>query len=218
MDELFSLADADAWYRRNIKNEKHRREFFGQRYISQMNGLGAVPKRILEIGFSSGVVLDTLQAAFSCDAYGLDPSEIAIEKGKKDFPRLSLHVGTADQLPFKDGMFDWIIFGFCLYLCDRKDLFQIAAEADRVLGANGFLSILDFDTQNIYRNTYSHNSTCFSHKMCNAAMFSWHPAYVQLAHQVLPPYTHPDERVSITTFAKVQYEQEAPLNPYRLEE
>ena len=52
--------------------------------------------------------------------------------------------GAADQLYFESQTFDFVVFGFCLYLCDRDDLFEIAKEAHRVLKPTGWLVIHDF--------------------------------------------------------------------------
>jgi adenylyltransferase/sulfurtransferase len=40
---------------------------------------------------------------------------------------------------------DLVLFGFCLYLVDRKLISRVVAEADRVLKDTGFLGIVDFD-------------------------------------------------------------------------
>ena len=46
-------------------------------------------------------------------------------------------MGTADKLPFEDQSVDILVYGFCLYLCDREDMFNIAAEANRVIKSSG---------------------------------------------------------------------------------
>jgi len=99
-----------------------------------------------------------LAVALDCDLIGynkirgvsvmvLEPSNEAVYQAIS--LGLDARVGTADVIPFQDKSFDIVIFGFCLYLCDRDDLFKIAAEADRVLKTPGWLLIKDF---------YSHQS------------------------------------------------------------
>ena len=78
-------------------------------------------------------------------------------------------------------MFDIVIFGFCLYLCDRKHLFRIACEADRVLKSNGYLCIIDFYSDVPYKNAYKHFSGVYSYKMDYSLMFKWNPAYSLVA-------------------------------------
>ena len=57
------------------------------------------------------------------DCYGIEPSAQAVAaacaKG------INVMQGTADVLPFDNQSFDIVIFGFCLYLCDREDLFEL---------------------------------------------------------------------------------------------
>ena len=99
-----------------------------------------------------------------------------------------------------------MIFGFCLYFCDRKDLFKIACEVDRVLKDFGKLMILDFYPPFPYRNAYAHCPDIFSFKMNYANLFTWNPAYFLIYQQVfaypLEKINVPDERMSIMTFKK----------------
>jgi ubiquinone/menaquinone biosynthesis C-methylase UbiE len=136
----------------------------------------------LEIGCSTGWRLAYLQKKFGAECHGVDPSGDAIRAGLRRHPRLQLRRGTADRLPFGAGQFDLVIFGFCLYLCDRSDLFKIACEADRVLQNNGHLALLDFAPPLPYRNEYQHQPGLCSYKMDYAAMFTWNPAYVPIYH------------------------------------
>jgi ubiquinone/menaquinone biosynthesis C-methylase UbiE len=78
---------------------------------------------------------------------------------------LSVQQGTADVLPFDDNSYNIVIFGFCLYLCDREDLFRIASTADRVLRDSGWLFILDFFSPLPCAKTYHHRPGVLSYKM-----------------------------------------------------
>ena len=135
------------------------------------------PSRVLEIGCSNGWRLDKIMAAGARECIGIDPSEAAIEDGRRRFPPLQLHKGTAERLPPRLGGFDLIIFGFCLYLCDPADHFAIVAEADRHLSDGGHLVIYDFDPLSPYRNRYSHADGVYSYKMDYARLFLAHPHY-----------------------------------------
>jgi len=167
------------------------------------------PSNVLEIGCCTGSRLDTLSNLTGCKCHGIDPSAKAIKDGSQQYPGLRLQTGTADRLPFPDDSFDLIIFGFCLYVCDRHDLFKIAAEADRCLRDGGKLVIYDFYTPFPYRNTYAHNTTMHSYKMDYSKMFLWNPAYHQIHNEVT---THagadqrclPDERIAVTILEKNQ--------------
>jgi SAM-dependent methyltransferase len=133
--------------------------------------------RVLEIGAMNGWRLEWLRHHGATYCAGIDPSESAIADGKARFPALDLHVATADELPFAPHSFDLVIFGFCLYLCDRKDLFRIATECDRVLSDQGRVAIFDFLPDFPYRNAYHHRPGLFSYKMDYGRIFDWNPAY-----------------------------------------
>ena len=165
------------------------------------NSSNYFPKRLLKLDVG-GHRLEIIRNAFHSDSYGIDPSTKAIEDGKSIYPNNSFQVGTADNLPFDDDSFDMVIFGFCLYLCDRKDLFKIAYEADRCLKNKGTLVIKDFCPPFPYKNNYSHSVGIFGYKMDYSLMFKWNPAYAEVSKIV---FSHsgfalrdvPDETVAI---------------------
>jgi hypothetical protein len=113
-----------------------------------------------------------------------------------------------------------IIFGFCLYLCDRKDLFKIALEADRCLSDNGFMVILDFYPPFPYKNSYSHKEGIFSYKMDYSKLFSWNPVYNEIynlifSHSGFSERIIPDEKIAVTILNKSEgfaY----PLQPFKV--
>ncbi|MSO97514.1 MAG: class I SAM-dependent methyltransferase [Rhodospirillaceae bacterium] len=140
--------------------------------------------RVLEVGAMNGWRLEWLRHQGATHCAGIDPSESAIADGKARFTLLHLHVGTAEMLPFADKTFDTVIFGFCLYLCDRRDLFKIASECDRVLADQGRVIIYDFLPDFPYRNAYHHKPGLFSYKMDYGRLFDWNPAY-RREHQII---------------------------------
>lgn len=165
------------------------------------------PLRILEIGCSDGSRLDVLKHIFpGAEYFGLDPSEDAVRTGKEKY-KFNLQVGTADSLPFEESFFDFILFGFSLYLCDRKDLFKIAYEADRCLCNNGYLVIKDFYPPFPYKNAYAHYEGVSSYKMDYSKMFTWNPSYTEICRVLSSHsgYIHrdiPDERIGVTILNK----------------
>ena len=111
---------------------------------------------------------------------GLDPSEKAI--AEVTAAGYSGVVGTAESLPLPDKSVDLLIYGFCLYLCDRDDLFRIASEAHRVLKPQSWLAILDFWSRHQRINDYHHRAGIQSYKDDMPGMFRWHPSYVITDH------------------------------------
>ncbi len=199
---MFSVSEGDRWFERNLSSN-----FESDKVMQILKIAKILPKKTLEIGCSNGKRLDLIRSTFNSKCWGVDPSIKAIESGKKNYPELMLSVGTADSLKFKDNSFDVIIFGFCLYLCDRDDLFKISFEVDRCLKDGGVIVINDFYSTLPYKNKYSHLEGIYSYKMDYSKMFKWNPYYVEEANMV---YGHsgfelknnPDERVSVVILKK----------------
>lgn len=88
---------------------------------------------LLEVGCGEAKRLQWLQNNRSIECFGVELSTRAVELAVEVVMKATK--GTADNLLF--GKFDFVIFGFFLYLCDREDFFRIALEADRVLKETG---------------------------------------------------------------------------------
>jgi ubiquinone/menaquinone biosynthesis C-methylase UbiE len=212
--KVFTTIEGDKYYERNksvLKGSDNDPIIHG---IAQLE---LSPKRVLEIGCSNGWRLNLLNKFYKSDCWGIDPSADAIREGKKEFEAVNLERGTADALPYENQMFDLVIFGFCLYLCDRNDLFKIAYEADRVLVDLGNIVIFDFHPPFQYKNHYSHNKELFSYKMNYSNLFLWNPAYT-LRYQKMfyhPPLTNGtnDDMVSVMILQK-NIVDAFPDNPY----
>jgi len=204
--ELFVASEGDAWFRRN-QAVLAARDWFRDPICLQLADLVEDGKtaKVLEIGCGDGSRLKHLRDRLNCEVAGIDPSgeavSMAVQKG------VSASVGTADSLPFEGGAFDIVIFGFCLYLCDDADLFRIAGEADRVLAENGWLLILDFESQAPTYRPYHHRAGIRSRKMDYKEMFLWHPAYTlascrKFHHATLQWTDECDEWVSLSCIRK----------------
>jgi ubiquinone/menaquinone biosynthesis C-methylase UbiE len=164
---------------------------------------------ILEIGCSNGAKLEQICGLLDAKGQGIDPSKQAVDEGNR---RLSgsgvgLQVGTASRLPFDRGAFDFVYFGFCLYLLDRQDLFSAAAEADRVLKFGGFLAITDFDPIHRHKRAYHHKDGVFSYKQDYSQIFTGSGLYYLVAKSSFShrqPFfdTDGNERVSTTLLFK----------------
>lgn len=216
--EIFKASEADQWFLRNMKSYENTKDDDGI-IIRSLKEIEIVPKRVLEIGCSNGTRLNRFNQVFGASCFGIDPSLHAVETGKNEFPNVSLAVGTADELPFENNSFDLIVFGFCLYVCDRKDLFKIAYEADRCLMDGGFLVFMDFCTPFPYKNIYAHTEGVYSYKMNYSKMFSWNPAYNEIfstifSHAGFSKRDIPDEKVGLTILNKNEAAA-YPIEPYK---
>ncbi len=169
----FLCGEGDGYFLRNHRQQRGLSKGY-EIYLKYLRP-GA---KVLEIGCSNGHNLDTFRSRKQCEGFGIEPSREAILEGRSKYPKLNLHVGTADQLPFKSGYFDLVLFGFCLYLVDRPLLKKTVAEADRVLKKGGYLGITDFDVKKPMSRLYTHCPGVRSYKMEYWKLFDAIPGYV----------------------------------------
>lgn len=212
----FLAGEADHFYQRNrhiYDGESH----YSQDYSVEPSilRLGLRPTSILEIGCSNGWRLASLRERFpEARLSGIEPSAAAVEDGRKRWG-LDLRVGTADDLPFADGEFDLVVFGGCLYLCDRGDLFRIAWQADRVLRDGGSLCIWDYHARVPYANAYRHHEGVRSFKMDYPSMFLWNPDYwLASLEPAAGLKDNPDDRMVVAVLRK-QRGTAWPSNPWQ---
>jgi len=218
--ETFLAREGDEYYRRNrerLTDVASLAEY--DLVLRGVKSIGLQPRAILEIGCSNGWRLEAFRREFAASCVGIDPSREAISEGRSLFPALQLSTGTADSLPFADAAFDLVILGFCLYLCDRRDLFRIAYEVDRVLADPGYLAILDFHPPFPYRNEYHHHPGIYTYKWDYAKIFLGNPAYSLIwmnvfGHRDPADIRDPDERVSVSILYK-NVDLAYPKNPFR---
>lgn len=184
--DVFLRSEGDAWLARNSPRGTPRALPDSDELLLAILQLPAAqtaaPPKVLEIGCAGGSRLEWLRQNRGFDCYGLDPSaqavEAAIARG------VVAQRGTAEALPFDAAAFDIVVFGFCLYLCDREDLFQIASEADRVVRNPGWILIQDFYSPTPVQRPYHHRPGIFSFKMDYRTLFAWHPGYVNYYHKL----------------------------------
>jgi SAM-dependent methyltransferase len=185
--DAFLEGEGDAWFQRNTGKGDAQFDSQSDVLLTEISALvphidAALPPSILEIGCGDGRRLAWLKDNRKFECFGIEPSERAVEIARRR--GIDVRRGTAEQLPFDNRSFDIVVFGFCLYLCDREDLFRIASEADRVLKSSGWLVLLDFYDTAPSMRAYHHRDGLFSHKMDYTALFSWHPAYTVFSHKL----------------------------------
>lgn len=188
--DIFLRFEADAWFERNQQSVAQRNFATDDPVTAatvQIAQLSQYADRkesmqILEVGCGEGRRLSWLSEKLGADVFGVEPSAMAVEQACSR--GVTAQRGTADSLPFESAKFDILIFGFCLYVCDRQDLFRIAQEADRVLKPDAWLVINDFFAPTPVRREYHHKPGVFSYKMDYRALFEWHPAYTCYAHRI----------------------------------
>lgn len=171
--EVFTQAEGNAWFARN-------REHLGERdLVSEIiEAAGIKPKRLLEIGCANGWRLLKLADKYKCETWGIEPSMHAMAEARHNH----LPVAQGDAANIRGVLprwFDLVIYGFCLYLTDPEDWFQIATEGDRVLSDGGYLIVHDFDTTNArpFAQKYEHRPDVLSYHVDFAQFWLAHPYY-----------------------------------------
>ena len=182
--DIFLAGEGDAWVERNRKI-LFAKDWVKQDLLFTELSLLKLPEntRVLEIGCGEGSRMAKFKSLYGWECHGIEPSKKGVEIARS--MGINAVQGTADKLPWDDSYFDLVLFGFCLYLCDRADLFKIAAEADRVLRKPGWLSILDFYSKKPSKNAYEHYPGLNSYKMDYRKLFDWHPLYECYQHKIV---------------------------------
>ena len=169
--DIFLESEGNAWFERN-------RDRLGQfDSVSLMiEDMGLQPSNVLEVGCANGWRLAKLRDKYNCKVLGIEPSkEACIDSGEFKVPVLQT---TADILPAAaDGIFDLVIYGFCLYLTDPEDWLRIAAEGDRVLKEGGHIIIHDFETFAPHARRYEHRDGVLSYHIDWSNLWLCHPGY-----------------------------------------
>jgi ubiquinone/menaquinone biosynthesis C-methylase UbiE len=97
-------------------------------------------QRVLEVGCGTGRLVAEL--AETSRVWGVDPSPEMLDVARARVPAgVGLKQGRAEDLPFKDGWFDRVVFQLVIHLVDRPRAF---AETHRVLVSGGRVGIATF--------------------------------------------------------------------------
>ena len=176
---FFKSKEGDKYFLRNhdkLKKINYETDKLQIIISNKISNLTKKKIRVLEIGCGDGGRLSYLKQKFKkVKFYGLEPSKKA---KKNNYKFNKIKIGTAEKLPFKKNYFDILIFGFCLYLTDSEDLFQISNEAYRVTKKKSWIIIKDFDTETTLFKKYKYNKNIKVRKMDYSKMFLWHPNFI----------------------------------------
>ena len=103
---------------------------------------------MLDVGCGSGYFLNRLREYGAKEAHGIDLMEDRVAEGRKRYPALQLHIGSATELPFEDGEFDLVTQFTCLSsILDDDVRLAAAREMQRVAGG----WVLSFDMRGLRR-------------------------------------------------------------------
>ncbi len=210
---LFKQGEGDAWYIRNRDSLANLNLDLEMEPITRiLLPFKDLLNSVLEIGCSDGRRLEYLCGKLGARGSGIDPSKMAIEAGNlrlaaQPDSQITLQIGGAQELAFKDEKFDLVFFGFSLYLLDRNQLQDAVIEANRVLRKGGFLVILDFDVTQPYSVPYRHMDGIQSYKDCYEKYFialgNYHLAHkFSFGHKSMYFQLEKSERIAYTILFK----------------
>lgn len=206
-NQIFLNSEGDSWHSRNESALSRRKLPDDDLILQEILKINNNEKyiNILEIGCGNGYRLEWLTNNINASCFGIEPSKQAVKTALSK--GVNATQGTAESLPFDNNFFDIIIFGFCLYLCDREDLFKIASETDRVCKDPGWVIIQDFYSSKYCSNEYHHFKGLKSFKMDYRSLFTWHPFYECTFHNVIDHEQHnfndmKDNWIAISTLRK----------------
>ena len=170
----FAGGEANEWLKRN----KNKVTADGDPVLHSLKLNKIEPKNLLEVGCADGWRLREIEKLYpQCQTTGVDP--LLVKPHKNSF------FGGAHDLNFLgNATFDVVVYGFCLYLCDRDDLFNIAKEGDRVLKDGGHIVVYDFHSTRPSKMPYKHHKGVFSYHFSYENLWNWNPAYSMATRQL----------------------------------
>lgn len=109
-------------------------------------GVDLAGARVLDVGCGSGYFLHRLQEYGAGEAHGIDLMEARVAEGRRRYPGVHFHVGSATEVPFDDGEFDLVTQFTCLSsILDDDVRSKVAQEMKRV--SRGW--VLSFDMRGL---------------------------------------------------------------------
>lgn len=118
--------------------------------------------RILDVGCGKGFLLyEFTQVVPGLEVSGIDISVYGIEHAKEEV-RASLLVGSASNLPFKDGEFDLVLSLGTLHNLGIADLWSAVSEIERVSRRHKYIMIESYRNQREKANLLYWQLTCKS--------------------------------------------------------
>ncbi|MBH44652.1 MAG: malonyl-[acyl-carrier protein] O-methyltransferase BioC [Gammaproteobacteria bacterium] len=108
------------------------------RLIDRIKMIKINPKKILDIGSGTGYLSNKLKIIFpQSEIICLDLSSQMLNISKKKYPNLLHLVADAEDLPFKDSSFDFVLSSFTFHWC--KDIDKLLSTIIKILNEKGLL-------------------------------------------------------------------------------
>lgn len=159
------------------------------------------PKKLLEIGCSTGFVLEKINKLTNAKCYGIDASRQAIKDGKKLFKRIKLFHGIIEKSKLKNDKFDLIILGFFLFLMPPNKILNLFNIVDSMLKNNGKVIIYDMHNIGFKKKIYKHNKNLSTFRWDFKNVFLSLP-YYKLIHKKIDRYKKSNDKTEISILKK----------------
>ena len=137
-----------AQYWLNARTNQYKLTPYDQALVSFLKEISS--SRLLEVGIGTGEVI--AENFLNKDMYGIDISDILIDRCQQLFPQINSSIGDAENLIFKDSFFDLC---FCVHSSWYfPDINKAISEMIRVTKKDGYVF---FDIQNILNKNIKRN-------------------------------------------------------------
>ena len=145
------MEQSDYWNR--VAGEKKFTTPFQSELLAKFVGVNG---SILDIGCGYGRTLNDLYHYGYTNLYGIDSSEMMINRGQAEYPYLKFKFGDGKNTGYRDNSFDAVIlFGVLTCVVDNDGQLTLIEECKRILRPGGILYINDFlvnsDSRNVSR-------------------------------------------------------------------
>ena len=114
-------------------------------------------KTVLEIGCSTGYVLEKIRLKYKSKCFGVDISKNAIAEGKKIFRKIHLRNEFFENSGLNKKKYDLIICGFFLFLMPLNKTLKFFSKIDESLDKNSHVIIYDFHNKKFKKKKYKHD-------------------------------------------------------------
>ncbi|MBI3544727.1 MAG: class I SAM-dependent methyltransferase [Deltaproteobacteria bacterium] len=177
-DRVFLESESDNWFKRN--RAALDKLVPGDTPLQLLSAYPDLkPKKVLEVGCSSGWRLAEVNRRYGAECFGAEPSAEAIAHGQKAYPNVKYKRAVASELPFDAGTFDLVIINYVLHWVSRPMLLKAVSELDRVLKDGGYLLLGDFLPDSPAKVPYHHrkDETLYTYKQDYARLFETSALY-----------------------------------------
>ncbi|RLJ03607.1 MAG: class I SAM-dependent methyltransferase [Candidatus Aenigmatarchaeota archaeon] len=178
MKNLWIEFEGDNWF---LRNKDHLGKNFDiPLFLLELYSIK--PKKVLEIGAANGYRLARIYKQYNCDVIGIEPSQRAIQDGKKKYPFIKFFRDTCESFNTHE-RFDLVIVNFVFHWIYRENLYVCVQKIDELLEINGHLIIGDFGTEYFFKRRYHHlrDANFYTWKMPYWELFTKSGRYLEIA-------------------------------------